>query len=102
MTLRLDGPMRRAGMRRRFLLVIAAIVFGPRPTIADQPWTLINPDEEAREGVAPQVPASPDLPPPPTIDLVRPDISRPISNPATIEVRFDPGPGQSIDMRTFN
>lgn len=102
MTLRFDSPVRRAGMRRRFLLVTAAIVLGPRPTIADQPWTLISPDEDARDGAAPQVPASPDLPPPPTIDLVRPDISRPIRNPATIEVRFAPGPGQSIDMRTFN
>lgn len=102
MTLRLDRPVQRAGIPRRFLLVTAAFVFGPRPAVADEPWRLITPDEEARDGAAPQVPAPPDLPPPPTIDLVRPDISRPISNPATIEVRFGPGPGQSIDMRTFN
>lgn len=80
----------------------AAFVFEPRPTVAEEPWRLITSDEEARDGAAPQMLAPPDLPPPPTIDLVRPDISRPISNPATIEVRFGPGPGQSIDTQTFN
>jgi|HubBroStandDraft_5_1064220.scaffolds.fasta_scaffold179679_1 hypothetical protein len=99
MTLRLDSPVQRAWMRRRFLLVTAAFIFGPRPTIAAEPWRLISPDEEARDGAAPQMPAPLDLPPPPTINLVRPDISRPINNPATIEVRF--GPGRSIDTRTL-
>jgi hypothetical protein len=74
----------------------------PFPAFAVEPWKLISPDEQARDNAAPQVPAPPDLPSPPTIDLVRPDISRPIRNPATIEVRFSPGPGRSIDMRTFN
>jgi hypothetical protein len=33
---------------------------------------------------------------------VRPDISRPINNPVTIEVQFTPGPGSSVDMTSFN
>src|SRR5262245_10900990 len=39
---------------------------------------------------------------PPSIELVRPDISRPIQNPVTIEVHFIPGPGGAINMNSFN
>jgi hypothetical protein len=69
---------------------------------SQQTWRLITPGEEARDNASPQAPASPNLPSPPTIDLVRPDISRPIRNPATIELRFGAAPGRPIDMRTFN
>ena len=89
------------GTRRRFLLA-AALVLVPFSTIAQQTWKLITPDEEARDDAAPQVPVPPDLPPPPTIDLVRPDISKPIRNPASIELRFSAGPNRSIDMGSFN
>lgn len=102
MTQRLRRPVQHAGMQRRSVLVTTVVALATFPAIAQQPWKLITPDEEARDNAAPQVPAPPDLPPPPTIDLVRPDISRPIGNPTTIEVRFSSGPGQSIDMRTFN
>jgi hypothetical protein len=93
-------PAQQAGTRRRFL-VVAGFSLSPFQAIAQEAWKLITPDEAARDNTAPQVPIPPDLPPPPTIDLIRPDISRPIRNPATIEIRFSPGPGQSIDMRTF-
>ena len=99
---RIERPVKHAGPQRRDLLVTAVFVLAPFSASAQQPWKLITPDEEARDNVAPQAPPPPDLPPPPSIDLVRPDISRPIRNPATIEVRFSPGPGQSIDMATFN
>src|SRR5215468_9917588 len=95
---RTDRPMNRTGTSRRGLIVTAIIALTPFPTIAQQTWKLMTPDEEARDDVAPKVPAPPDRPPPPKIDLIRPDISRPIRNPATIEVRFSAGPGQSIDM----
>lgn len=65
-------------------------------------WPLVTPEEEGRDRAAPDVPAPPDRPPPPTITLVRPDISQPVRNPVTIEVQFTPGPGSSIDMRSFN
>jgi hypothetical protein len=72
-------------------------------TAAAQPtWRLITPEEEARDDAAPHLPAPPDMPAPPTIDLLRPDISQPIRNPVTIEVLFSAGPGEAIDMRTFN
>ena len=48
------------------------------------------------------MPAPRDLPAPPSIELVRPDISRPIQNPVTIEVHFIPGPGRAINMSSFN
>lgn len=65
-------------------------------------WQLITPQEEQRDNAAPQVPAPPDRPPPPTITLVQPDISQPVRNPVTIEVRFAPGPGSSVDIGSFN
>jgi hypothetical protein len=74
-------------------LIFAAIfALTPFPSIAQQTWKLITPDEEARDDVAPKVPALPDRPPPPKIDMIRPDISRPIRNPATIEVGLAPAP----------
>src|SRR5262245_54861217 len=94
--------MNHSGIPRRGVIVTAIFALTPIPTIAQQAWKLLTPEEIARDGAAPQVPVPPDLPPPPTIDLVRPDISRPIRNPATIELRFTPGPGQSIDMQSFN
>ena len=36
-----------------------------------------------------------------TIDLLRPDISRPLRNPVTIEIRFGAPPGRTIDMQSF-
>jgi len=71
------------------------------PSIAQKTWELITPQEEARDRAAPHVPGPPDLPPPPAIDLLRPDLSKPIRDPVTIEVRFSAGPGRAIDMRTF-
>src|SRR5215475_14523619 len=64
-------------------------------------WNLVTPEEAARDDAAPHVAAPPDSPGPPRIDLLRPDISRPIQNPVTIEVRFSPSSGSAIDMSTF-
>jgi hypothetical protein len=82
--------------------VAALCLAVPTPrSVAQTPWALVTPDEDARDRAAPQVPGPPDLPSPPTIDLVRPDLSRPLQNPVTIEVRFDAGPGKTIDMQSF-
>jgi|SRR5262245_5842872 len=99
---RIDSTAKPAAARRRFFLLVTSVVLAPFPTAAQEVSKLIAPDEAARDDAAPQAPVPPDLSPPPTIDLVRPDISGPIRNPATIEVRFSPSPGQTIDMRTFN
>jgi hypothetical protein len=71
------------------------------PTVAQTTWDLLTPAEEARDNAAPHRPGPADLPGPPLIQLLRPDISKPINNPTTIEVRFSAGPGTAIDMRTF-
>jgi hypothetical protein len=94
--------MANISMRARVLFAALSVALTTFPAIAQTTWKLITPDEEARDDAAPHVAAPPDLPSPPTINLVRPDISGPIQNPVTIEVQFSPGPGRAIDMRTFN
>jgi hypothetical protein len=85
----------------RFMLIVLCSL----PAMSDAQttaWRLITPEEERRDNTAPQAPVPPDRPPPPTIALVQPDISQPIRNPATIEVRFTPAPGTAVDMNSFN
>lgn len=89
-------------MNRRAFLIAQASALAARPVRGQTPWQLITPEEDARDRAAPKVPGPPDLPPPPTIDLLRPDLSKPIRNPVTIELQFGAGPGGAIDMRTFN
>jgi hypothetical protein len=89
---------RRAAVRS----VVGGVVFGPLSAGAQSVWHLITPQEEGRDDVAPHVLALPDRSGPPTIDLLRPDLSRPIHNPTTIEVQFSPGPGGAIDMASFS
>ena len=88
-------------MRARVLFVPLGLALAAFPLRA-QAWPLITPDEEARDNAAPEGVAPADLPPPPAIDLLRPDISAPVRNPVTIEVRFRAGANHAIDMRTFN
>ena len=88
--------------RATILLVTAGAVLASSSIRAQAPWRLLTPDEEARDNATPEGPLPPDLPPPPAIDLVRPDISGSVQNPVTIEVRFRAGSGETIDMRTFN
>jgi hypothetical protein len=71
------------------------------PTGAQTAWDLLTPMEEARDNAAPHRSGPADLPGPPLIQLLRPNISQPISNPTTIEVRFSAGPNAAINMRTF-
>jgi hypothetical protein len=88
-------------MRARVLLIPLGLALPTSPAKA-RPWRLITPDEETRDNAAPEGAAPVDLPPPPAIDLLRPDISAPVRNPVTIEVRLRAGPSHAIDMRTFN
>src|SRR5215475_7759027 len=86
--------------RRTLLIVLGLLPISPDARA--MPWRLLTREEEQRDNAAPDVPPPPDRPPPPTITLVRPDVSRPVRNPVTIEVQFTPGPGSSIDMNSFN
>ena len=87
-------------MRPRLVITALSFVLLALPTIA-QAWDLVTPAEDARDNAAPHRPGPADLPGPPLIQLLRPDISRPVSNPTTIEVRFSAGSGEAIDMRSF-
>ena len=93
-----------ASMATRVMGLFAAfwLVLAASAATAQTMWNLVTPEEAARDDAAPRVAAPPDSSGPPRIDLLRPDISRPIQNPATIEVRFSPSPGSAIDMGTFN
>ena len=92
-------------IRRRSIYFGLGGLFAPVvltvPAIAQSKWDLITPEEDARDRAAPHVPGPSDLPAPPVIELVRPDISKPVQNPVTIEVRFGSGSGPGIDMQTF-
>jgi len=72
------------------------------PAAAQSEWHLISAREEARNNVAPHNRAPPDRAGPLTIDVVRPDLSRPIQNPTTIELRFSPGPGVTVATGSFH
>ncbi len=84
-------------------LVIAAVMFTvwTLPSAAQAPWTLVTGEENARDKAAPLVARPPDLPPPPEIVLLRPDISKPIRNPVTVEAQFRAGPNRVINMGSF-
>ena len=91
-----------ANISRRAILVLATGTALAPAAGAQAPWKLVTPDEEARDNAAPDGPPPPDLAAPPAIELVRPDISGPVRNPVTIEVRFTASAGQTIDMRSFS
>ena len=84
-------------------LVVAALMlaFWTFPSIAQAPWDLVTAEENARDNAAPHVPGPPDLPSPPEIVLLRPDISQAIRNPVTVEAQFRAGPNRTIDMGSF-
>jgi hypothetical protein len=94
--------MARVSTRTAVRFVVIGLVLVAYAATAQTTWNLITPDEEARDAAAPQLPAPTDTPAPPTIELLRPSISRPLHNPVTIEVKFSAGPGETIDMRSFN
>ena len=92
---------RRRSIGPKFVGTILVLALLTLPSVAQTSWELITPGEEASDRAAPHVPGPMDLPAPPEIELLRPDISAPIKNPVTIEARFRAGPGASIDMGSF-
>jgi hypothetical protein len=87
--------------KRWFAIAALGLTLPTHPCLAQRPWTLVTPAENARDRAAPHVPAPPNTPPPPRIDLLRPDISKRLLNPVTIEVRFSAGAGRAINMQSF-
>lgn len=88
-------------MRKSIVAVTLTLALLAIPSVA-QSYELITPEEDARDKAAPKVPPPSDLPAPPVIELVRPaDLSQPIQNPVTIELRFAAGSGPAINMQSF-
>jgi len=89
------------------ILAIGALVFAlpflPGAQAAGAKWTLITPEEDARDTAAPHVPqpTQPAVPGAPVIEVRQPDISQLIHNPVTFDVRFSAAPGATIDLPTF-
>jgi hypothetical protein len=85
----------------RAALAVSVLLLWALASAAQTKWDLVTPDEDRRDRSAPQTPAPPDLPPPPVIELLRPDVSKPVRNPVTIDVQFSAGSGAAIDMQSF-
>jgi hypothetical protein len=88
-------------MRSRLVIAALSFAFLALPIVAQTPWNLVTPQEDARDHAAPHRPGPANRPGPPLIQLLRPNLSKPITNPTTIELRFIAGSGPAIDMRTF-
>ena len=69
----------------------------PFTSLAATPWLLVTPEEDARARATNtrQVAGAP------VIELLAPDLSRPVHNPVTIDVRINTQPGTSANMRTL-
>jgi hypothetical protein len=94
------GDRRLVGRSMQATLLVAGLMFAywTVPSVANAPWDLVTPQEGARDKAAPHLPGPPDLPPPPEILLLRPDISQPIRNPVSIKAQFRAGPHTTINM----
>jgi hypothetical protein len=75
----------------------------PFGSFAATPWSLITPEEDARDRAAPQTaePNEPQLAGDPAIELLARDLSRPVHNPVTVDVRINTQPDTRADMRTL-
>ena len=87
-------------MRPRLVITALSSALLTLP-VAQATWDLVTPKEDARDRAAPHRPGPADVAAPPLIQLLRPDISKPINNPTTIEVRFSAGSSAAVDMRIF-
>jgi tRNA G46 methylase TrmB len=85
------------------VVLLFPLPFGQPAHAAERDWSLITPQEEARDNAAPHVvqPLPRTEPGTPVIEVRQPSISRHIRNPTTIEVRFRAAPGATIEMSTF-
>ncbi len=80
--------------------LIATLTFS---SLAATPWALLSPEEAARDRAAPRTSEtrSPEGIGAPVIDLLSPDISRPVRNPVNVDLRFRAQPGTSVSMNTL-
>jgi len=97
----LEGARAERSDKKWFASAAPGFVPSTLPCVAQTPWTLVTPAENARDRVAPQMPAPADTPAPPRIDVLRSVIARRPQNLVATEVRFSAGRGKAIIMRSF-
>lgn len=84
----------------RSIAILALLAFAS-PALAED-WTLITEEDFAREAAAPQVSMSfAQAPDGPLIEVVHPEVSKTISTPITIELRWQPKEQTGIDISSF-
>jgi hypothetical protein len=95
-------------MRRRLLLSMiwrapGAMLLAPALARAAGMWSLVSPDEVARDRAAPRKPITRGMLPPgaPVIQVERPNTEAQLPRPFSVRVRFVPAPDASIVTSTF-
>jgi hypothetical protein len=88
---------------RRRTLILGLVAISCAPARRAAAWTLITPDEFARDQAAPHIAPSFAAPPPggPVIEVDQPDPTKPIRPPVTIRLRFIPQGTAQIDAASF-
>jgi hypothetical protein len=89
-------------LHRRALFVASCLCL-PISADAEAIWTLITPEEAQRGRVPPngQEPIILGFASGPGIEMDQPDISKPVSAPVNLRVRFVAQPGASVNLSTF-
>jgi hypothetical protein len=90
-------------MMHRRLLLSLLLVPAAWPARAGAPWSLISPDEVARDRAAPHKGLTRGLVPlgTPRIEVDRPNTEAELPHPFSVRVRFVPSPGAKIVTSTF-
>jgi hypothetical protein len=92
-----DRPVNRFASFRRFVLLAAAALAWPA-----QAFELVTADEARRDAAAPAYATKAlSMPGAPTIELLSPDVKRPLAGAVNIVVRWSANDGATIDLSSF-
>lgn len=90
-------------MKARLGALTALIAMLTFSSLARTPWSLVSPQEDARDRAATRTAETrrPEVTGAPVIELLKPDISRPVHNPVNVDMRFHARPGATVNMNTL-
>lgn len=96
-------------MRRRTVIFgLIATSCAPSTSAPTTSWALITQEDALRAEATPRPPgvsASAALPPPqpgaPMIEVIRPDVTQPVTTPVTVQLRFVPQVNSTINVNSF-
>jgi hypothetical protein len=90
-------------MKARLGALTALVAMLTFSSLANTPWSLISPQEDARDRAAARTAETrrPEVSGAPVIELLTPDTSRPVRNPVNVDMRFHASPGASMNMNTL-